>query len=207
MPYDNFTLPQAEKVTWNNYCNTQSVFLRDWTKTRTVAHNCHGKTKTSRQKQKHHGKTKNLTAKPKASDQKPNTLKYLTAKANTKAILLLLWGFWFCMRFLVLLWCFCFCSEVFGFAVTVVGYHIKTRDTSFLNIRNKKRRQFRFFYSLGWFDWKIFESRFLTKRVRRFRRKRHRVQMWETAWTEVTAVSIKTWLRPALQQIIHPTQP
>ena len=105
-----FTLPQAEKVTWNNYCNTQSVFLRDWTKTRTVAHNCHGKTKTSQQKQKHHGKTKNLTAKPKtsrqkqkphgktkdltakpnASDQKPNTLKYLTAKANTKAILLLL---------------------------------------------------------------------------------------------------------------------
>ena len=29
-----FTLPQAEKVTSNNYCNTQSVFLRDWTKTR-----------------------------------------------------------------------------------------------------------------------------------------------------------------------------
>ena len=30
-----FTLPQAEKVIWNNYCNTQSVFFwRDWKKTR-----------------------------------------------------------------------------------------------------------------------------------------------------------------------------
>ena len=96
-----FTMPQGEKVTWNNYCNTQSVFLRDSTKTRTVAHRCHGKNKnitakpkTSRKNQKPHGKTKDLTAKPNASGQKPNTLKYLTAKANThgktKAILLLL---------------------------------------------------------------------------------------------------------------------
>ena len=65
---------------------------------RTVAHNCHGK-------------TKNLTAKT----------KYLTAKANTqgktKAILLLLWSIWFCREV------FFFCREVFGFAATVVGHH------------------------------------------------------------------------------------
>ena len=79
-----------------------------------MAHNCQGKTKTSRQKQKHHGKTKNLTAKPKtsrqkqkphgktkdltakpnASDQKQDTLKYLMAKPKL----------------------FCFCCEVLGFA-------------------------------------------------------------------------------------------
>ena len=76
-----------------------------------VAHNCHGKTKTSWQNRKPQGKNKNLTAKteylttkpkPSQQNQRPQgktkyftaKTKYLTAKANThgktKAILFLL---------------------------------------------------------------------------------------------------------------------
>ena len=122
-------MPQGEKVAWNNYCNTQSVFLRDSTKTRTVAHRCHGKNKnitakpkTSRKNQKPHGKNKNLTAKPKTSRQNQmlqgknqipwNTSRQkqiLTAKPKL----------------------FCFCCEVFGFAVRAnidTWYFVPSRD-------------------------------------------------------------------------------
>ena len=110
-----------------------------------VAHNCHGKTKTSRQKQKHHGKTKNLTAKTKYLAAKTKTSRQnqmLHSKSKIALIgfavgigfghevfawfllciwfcrrsLVLPWGFWFCREL------FCFCREVFGFAVKVVGH-------------------------------------------------------------------------------------
>ena len=97
-----------------------------------------------------HDKTKNLTAKPKTSRQNQihsknhaNTSwpKPIPTAKPIKAILLLLWSIWFrrdvfvfaaryfvfAVRFLVLPWCFCFCREVFGFAVTIVGYHTKRK--------------------------------------------------------------------------------
>ena len=105
-----------------------------------MAHNCHGKTKTSWQKQttscqhkKPQGKHKNLTAKtkylttkpkPSPQNQRPHSktkyftakTKYLTAKPNThgktKAILFLLWSIWFC-------------HEVFGFAVRYFVFAVR----------------------------------------------------------------------------------
>ena len=103
-----------------------------------VAHNCHGKTKTSRQKQKHHGKTKNLTAKTKTSrqNQRPHgKTKCLRSKTQYPEIphgkskysrqnqsyfafavkyLVLPWGILF------LPWGFWFCREVFCFCRDVL---------------------------------------------------------------------------------------
>ena len=79
-----------------------------------VAHNCHGKTKTSWQKQKHHSKTKNLTAKPKYVTAKT---KYLMAKPNTS--LQEQNSFGFAMGI-------CFCREVFGFCCEVFGLAMRS---------------------------------------------------------------------------------
>ena len=102
----------------------------------TVAHNCHGKTKTLT------AKTKYLTAKPKTSRQKQNTsrqnqrphgktkyftakTKYLTAKAKQSYFgfavkyLVLPRGFWFCREV------FRFCREVFGFAVRYFVFAVR----------------------------------------------------------------------------------
>ena len=85
-----------------------------------VAHNCHGKTKTSRQKQKHHGKTKNLTAKTKYLAAKTKTSRQNQMLHSKSKIALIGFAVGIGFGHEVFAWfllCIWFCREVFGFAV------------------------------------------------------------------------------------------
>ena len=90
-----------------------------------VAHNCHGKTKTSRQKQKHHGKTKNLTAKTKYLAAKTKTSRQNQMLHSKSKIALIGFAVGIGFGHEVFAWfllCIWFCREVFGFVVKVVGH-------------------------------------------------------------------------------------